>query len=796
MKSISIFSACTTLFALTALAQTPPSTTTTYYPAKPLPGAQYSGPMMAMPSMAPLFIQDDRISSSLMLVNNAANSAGATITVRSLDGFQIISRHVVLAGTSQREVPLKELLSDERKVPELGNISVLQDEGLQGAAINAQLLLTDNRNSTLAHIDEELAMPSAEGSSMLRGVVDEADGPPILAIVNLVAKTQIVEVRCLSEKSRSSVAQISVAPHGTSLTSACSKNVIGDLDAYLRALPHHEEGAVSGIEIISDAGPGTLAAFALAPHRKQKDIVFSSIPFGDPALLRSSTTIYAGVPFGEQTALPDGFYVPHVAITNFSDKPANVRVSLVTSNEKNPADGELTADILQPPQANTLALAARESREVVFNDAHNQSGLLHSITVKSDQPSGQVQSKVVSRGDGDLYQVELLGKDSSDQENAGGHPWTTSGDYESHLLLFNHDAKATHFTVQIIAGSANWKKTYILASNETREISINQLIADGTKDDEGHSIGSSNRIGVVYWSTGEPKRGTGRLLVSSRSAVLARNFSCGYTYVVCGMGLSVYNGGFIPILGYTDYSNVAPQYCLAWGPGACSNLTQVGSGGGASFSWTLGNQSIVNFNTPSDQYSGSPNLKGLQSGSTYALVSTTENGCGSSGSGSPPPQVQVCPTSISISQPTTMPLAAQLSRWQTGIGIVTAMQTNPTSTNHNLALITETVSSLVNTCPANIGDLCTGSSTFTVGTGGTSIDGEVFVGKQNIFYDSHYFASHGDLLTAGGVNSCGATCSQTYRCGTNSVGNFTINYTLTKGTIGTTHVTLVNVQKH
>jgi hypothetical protein len=655
MKLTWISAAYLSFFTAAVFAQQP-TATTKYYPAKPLPGVQPpSGPMMAMPSVAPLFIENGGMSSSLMLVNNASVSAGATITVRDLTGHQVAMKHVVLDSSSQRELPLTELLSGATGYASVGNISVLQDDGLQGAAVNAQLLLTDNRNSIPAYIDEELAMPSTEGSSMLRGVTDDAQGPPLLAISNLADKKQTVTVTCLTEKDGVTSTQVAIAPHGTSLTAACSNKAVDSVDSYAQGLPQRGHTDVQGIEIVGDAGPGTLASFAFAPHLKGGDLVFSAVPLGDPKLARSSTMVYAGVPFGKQTMAADGLYTPHVAVTNFSDKQATIKITVAHSNPRPARDGVLATDLLQQSHSRTVTLKARESAEVVLENGVNQSGLLHSITVESDQPAGQVQSKVVSRGDGNLYQIELLGKDSKDMENAGGHPWTIQGDYESQLLLFNHSVTATPFNVYIATGDQMWHKKYVLAPSETRELSIRELIHDGIKDDKGAVIGASSRSGVAFWSAGEPELGTGRLLVSSRSAVSARNFSCGYTIIVCGMGISVWDSGIIAINDYYNYATITPQFCLTWGPGVCGGGTSAG-GGGASYSWTIGDTTIASFNDPSDQYSGSPNLYGNNAGTTSATGQATENGCYSTGVGDPAPST--CDFTIIPSDPTATYSAA------------------------------------------------------------------------------------------------------------------------------------------
>jgi hypothetical protein len=127
--------------------------------------------------------------------------------------------------------------------------------------------------------------------------------------------------------------------------------------------------------------------------------------------------------------------------------------------------------------------------ELALSDTVSQSGLLQSLFVETDKKPGEVLGKAVSRSDGSLYEVELLEKDEKDENNGGIHPWSVEGDSESHLLFFNHSKKPQVFGVGIASGASLWHKKYTLAPNETREISINELIQDEVPDEKGRILG-------------------------------------------------------------------------------------------------------------------------------------------------------------------------------------------------------------------------------------------------------------------------------------------------------------------
>jgi hypothetical protein len=212
--------------------------------------------------------------------------------------------------------------------------------------------------------------------------------------------------------------------------------------------------------------------------------------------------------------------------------------------------------------------------------------------------------------------------------------------FESHLLLFNHSAGVKTVAVSIANGLTTWKKLYSIAAFDTRQLSVNQIIQDQVKDDNGKTLDPKDNAGVVLWSTANPGDITGRLLVSNRASAMAQSFSCINTIVLCGLNVNVFDSGLIPIDGYVGYASAQPLYCYASSGGQCNVHDSAGSTGSASFSWSLGNTSIVNFNTSADQSSSQPNLLGVAAGTTTASLFASENGCQSSGPGNPSPTVQ------------------------------------------------------------------------------------------------------------------------------------------------------------
>jgi hypothetical protein len=173
-------------------------------------------------------------------------------------------------------------------------------------------------------------------------------------------------------------------------------------------------------------------------------------------------------------------------------------------------------------------------------------------------------------------------------------------------------------------------------------------------------------------------------------------------------------------------------------------------------------------------------------------LSAPQNSC------SAPPPPPACPTSVTLSSTKQISLAANHPPYLTGMGIVAAMQTNPTTKNWNGTKITEAVSlGSGDTCPKSDDfGKCEGSDTWSVGTGYPTFFGVSLPATENIFWDAHVTATKAySVLNHYGITSCSRTCAQTYTCNGKSVGSFTITRKFTKTTLGGQSVTLVTVTK-
>jgi hypothetical protein len=590
-----------------------------------------------MPFAAPLVVETPDIASTLVLANASSEDTSVTVSLFSVDGKTSTRQHISFQPHEKKKLSLSSPGTITKPTDRWGSVTVEQDPRTNGAVVVAgQVLITDHRASMPAYVDEELSMPEMEGSSTLRAVTDQSEGPPMVAITNLSSEIQHVSITCLQDKKSPVSATIAVAAHATARSEACASTSPSTFAEYTTSLEESKLPGVNGIELVGDGAPGSLAAFALAPHHRGQDLIFSSVPFYDPGTIHSSDVIFAGVPIGAQETLPTGVYIPRISLANFSNAPLTFSVYLADTRTTPAKDASGNG---QPPMSDmirTVTIPPHQTGEYVFNGQEAQSGLLHSVIVTTKGTPGTYQAKLVSRSTGILYQVELLAKESLDVNNSGVHPWTVQGDAESHIVLFNHSRRDRKVGVFINSDSTIlWANEMILAASETREISINKLQSEQIPDDQGRRLPITTKEGVVDWKTPDSGDITGRLMVTSRDAAMARNFSCGVYYGACQLSFNTLALD-IPVGGVLPMYSASANYCVF---PTVSNQNHprctYGSptSGTVYYNWNVGPTSIITLN--GDGPSQSPNLRGVSAGSGTATLTASAGGCQVTATGNP-----------------------------------------------------------------------------------------------------------------------------------------------------------------
>jgi hypothetical protein len=618
---------------------------------------------MPMPTVAPLFLEGNGFSSTLVLINNSLAYTYADITVRGLDGNTLVSRRVNFDPHSELRISLANLLQNSAATA--GSILVMQSSALAGPSIAGAVSMTFSGSGTPNYVDEELSMPDEKGSESLEGVVDRANGPPVLAISSLAESTQNVTVECFGEKGTVAVAQqLALGAGHTAIINACSGPEHEATDPLTSLVNQTQDTTYGprGLKLTSDGMAGGFVAFALAPHQVKGDQFFSSVLFADPAMINSPNTVFTGIPVGQASLLPDGIYTPRISMTNFSTTALHVHTKFARTSGNAP----------QTKEVGTLTIPPQQSRELVFDGLQGDSDLQNSFIVYSDGEPGALMAKLVSTSNSQLHEVELQAKDASDNLNAGNHPWTVDGTTESTLLLFNHSSTPENFDVSIFGGSYTWQKTFKLAPMATLSVNIRKLIEDQVKDDSGNLLPKAAERGEINWMDVNPTRGSGRLLETDRSGAKARNFSCGYSGLLCGLNGLVKNGS-VAVGADTDFAQIAAITCTSGQQNLCSGQI-TGSGGSFSYSWLAQDTSVATI-SGSNQLQ-SVRVHGVSPGSTFIVGRISSMYCAFVGT----PTVGVYSVTVTNADIVADQIAVTLSGPASATGTLTVQLVGPSTT--------------------------------------------------------------------------------------------------------------------
>ena len=228
---------------------------------------------------------------------------------------------------------------------------------------------------------------------------------------------------------------------------------------------HSDRGSV-GVAVSTTGTPGDLIAFGFSVYHDERGPYFSSLNFTNPMEQLSSGTIFTGIPAGASDLFPRTLFRSEVAVSNFSNKPAEVSVILAHT-----IAGKTSTELVQK-----LVLAGRSSRTVQI-PSHGDAAMTNSLIVRSSLPPGEVVSQFIAWGDVGVRTVEMQAKDNDSVQNGGGHPWSIAQGTNSTLLLFNHSSDGPKkFEVLVGNGKQLWVGSYQLAPMETKGVRINEIV--------------------------------------------------------------------------------------------------------------------------------------------------------------------------------------------------------------------------------------------------------------------------------------------------------------------------------
>ena len=161
-----------------------------------LDGAQA---MINMPSVAPLFLEDNQFSSTLYIVNEGNAPTAGRLLLLTIDGHLILDRRIPVGGHDKAEIRLKPLLASVGSIVTQGSLELF-DDNVEGSALVGEVVVTYHDHAISSNIDEELLMPTMSHSHELRGLAVGAAADPVVGVSSTSDQPVDVEVSCSGER--------------------------------------------------------------------------------------------------------------------------------------------------------------------------------------------------------------------------------------------------------------------------------------------------------------------------------------------------------------------------------------------------------------------------------------------------------------------------------------------------------------------------------------------------------------------------------------------------------------------
>ena len=572
-------------------------------------------PMAVEPSVFPLFIEDNEISSAITLINGTSVSSLAVLTIRDLHGKSYPALSIPVGAHAKMQIKVADLLQKIGTPLRAGSILVAQGPGVEAPVIVAQLTLSEITGTPVALTEEELVMPMLVDSQDLRSVSESDTDAQLIAVTSLSKEPENLTTQCY-KKGSVNTKTTTLAPGGTVLIYPCSKD--SPQIAGVSLLGASDTSDAVGISIHSDGPNGGFAAFGVSRHTSTKTKGFlGSLQFVDPTSLHSSSLVFTGISAG-YSLTPGAYpYSTAVALANFSATENHVKIAF----HKTDVNGSVSTT------SKDVVLAPQSSAQVPLGQLGLKVGEIGSLVVSSDQQPGDLIAKIVSSSDSAPNQLEQLAKDALDDRNGGAHPWTVQDNARSDLILFNHSAKTEPFNIWITSNDgAQWNQSLKLAPFETRTVSIGDLIRNKTPDSHGRTLPATALEGSVVWQTPVPETGSGHILIRNEANASGESFSCGVYSSICGGEFTQYTTNYN--VGQTaTFGDFEADVCLGSWPEQCSG-TYVGTGNSYSYYWQSSNPSVLAL---SGWIGNSADLRANSAGSSDISFQVSDGSCSAYG---------------------------------------------------------------------------------------------------------------------------------------------------------------------
>lgn len=215
--------------------------------------------MTLEPSVFPLFIEDNEISSLVTLINSSGVSSSALLTIRDQQGKAYAPVSIPLGAHAKVQVKVADLLAKIGAPVRTGSILVTQGPELTRPSIVGQLTLTEITAAPVALTEEELVMPMLVDSQDLRSISESGTDAQLIAVTSLSTEPQHITAQCY-KKGSVTTKTATLVPGGTALLYPCSKDSSQFAGISLLGVSETTESA--GISLHSDGPNGGSAPSA------------------------------------------------------------------------------------------------------------------------------------------------------------------------------------------------------------------------------------------------------------------------------------------------------------------------------------------------------------------------------------------------------------------------------------------------------------------------------------------------------------------------------------------------------
>lgn len=362
--------------------------------------------MMPMPLIAPLFIEDGRVSSVITMVNEVDKKLDAGLEVYGPDGTLAASETVAFGAHTQQTVALSDVLRRAHSGVTSGWVKLSPDPQYASAMpVAAQLSFAANLSGSSAYAEEEFMMQNTfNGSNTWRLASPASSQKPLLALVNVSDKAVTAVVACTEERQVQVKRQFEVSPHQRALVTACSSGAQEPEAAIDRLLERNPAGSrVYGIEVTNSGSSGDLLSYGLATSGERVTRQLLALNFANTGTAKSADTVFVGVPLGYAELFPGSDFKPALSLANFGDATAQISIRLASMDGSDPVARVIANLALPPKSVRCLALPSSGALSPGFRN---------SFVVSSDKAPGTVYSSMLSASDSTQTTVQLLGKRS------------------------------------------------------------------------------------------------------------------------------------------------------------------------------------------------------------------------------------------------------------------------------------------------------------------------------------------------------------------------------------------------